>query len=426
MTDRKGYHRKTKTDSNINNSFFRSRDRLDSERELLESNSNANNADNANIINNINNTSNNESSNFPIFHFKSSSSVLDEINFTNNNTNNKIDNFNKKYKDISHLLLEEKSKDTSNNNNNNNDISSIKKSNEQYSFNNSKNSNNSSEILKNKVIKDFIINSDDSSSININRNLNKINNLKLLDNIFNYSKSKTNKGEEYIILNDRMNDKINNNSKLVINNNDSSLKLKSKKESNLSNSNIYEEFVKDNRSNETAINNKDNKDNKDNKNVSISNHDFMKSFNRFYSEKDILKEGFTKDLKKNDHEDDNNVSIRINKDNKENKENVDIIPSILNTNNNNNNNNTITNNRASNIYNSSNSVIIAKRRKSLFKEIEKEIENNTKEDNELSFLIDYKKELMQSEDENYTEFMFTKVKINEGVSFIMNLSGKYY
>lgn len=64
-----------------------------------------------------------------------------------------------------------------------------------------------------------------------------------------------------------------------------------------------------------------------------------------------------------------------------------------------------------------------KRRKSLFKEIESEIKQSLNENKELEFLSDYKKKLLEPEDEKYTQFIYTKIQIDEFCSLIMNIAG---
>jgi alkyl sulfatase BDS1-like metallo-beta-lactamase superfamily hydrolase len=65
-----------------------------------------------------------------------------------------------------------------------------------------------------------------------------------------------------------------------------------------------------------------------------------------------------------------------------------------------------------------------KRRKSLFKEIECEIKQSSNENKELEFLSDYKKLLLEPEDEKYTQFIYTKIQIDEFCSLIMNVAGR--
>lgn len=66
-----------------------------------------------------------------------------------------------------------------------------------------------------------------------------------------------------------------------------------------------------------------------------------------------------------------------------------------------------------------------KRRKSLFKEIESEIKQSLNENKELEFLSDYKRKLLEPEDEKYTQFIYNKIQIDEFCSLIMNIAGMY-
>lgn len=141
-------------------------------------------------------------------------------------------------------------------------------------------------------------------------------------------------------------------------------------------------------------------------------------------------------LKKVNDEENNIVIIDHNRNSSEKEHKIDFKKQVVFKLKNDEDLNIFTNNKqnSSNVNNShsqsqmvkQNSITVKdfKRRKSLFKELEYEIKQNFNENKDLEFLTKYKIKLLEPEDEMYTQFIYTKIQIDEFCSLIMNIAGK--